>query len=101
MPCRIGPVILFSLGLHLVVPISTAGNAQHSGGDEMLLVQEGKEFLLGRCIKEVLSENHGICFLLICLKRERQTVAQFISYCSPLWQTAKSPVSSEVTKEGS
>lgn len=40
---RIGPVILLSFGLHLVVPISTAGNAQHNGGDKTLLVPEGGE----------------------------------------------------------
>lgn len=35
---RIGPVILFSFGLHLVAPVSTAGNVQH--GDKTLLVPE-------------------------------------------------------------
>lgn len=48
--------------------------------------REGRGFLFRYYIEEVLSENHRICFPLIFLKRERQTVPQTISYYSWLEQ---------------
>lgn len=42
--------------------------------------REGKGFLFRYYIEEVLSENRKICFPLIFLKRERQAVAQTVSY---------------------
>jgi len=55
MVYRIGPVILFGFSLHLVVPISTAGEAQHSSGEKTLLVPERGERISVYYIEEVLS----------------------------------------------
>lgn len=40
MFCRTGLVILFSFGLRLAVPISTAGNAHEGSGKKTMLERE-------------------------------------------------------------